>query len=116
MAQERMPYPSLFSWVVEQHLDPEHPLLVLSGKIGWKWIDLLLAPYYANSGTGCSLKPTCLMVGLMILKHRFDLSDAEVVQGLHENVVDCFLRCAAWSGKWFNGDEARCVLQRVQIT
>ena len=32
-------------------------------------------------------KPTRLMVGLMILKHRFDLSDEEVVQGLHENVV-----------------------------
>ncbi len=27
------------------------------------------------------------MVGLMILKHRFDRSDEEVVQGLHENVV-----------------------------
>jgi IS5 family transposase len=27
------------------------------------------------------------MVGLMILKHRFDLSDEEVVQGLHENMV-----------------------------
>ena len=27
------------------------------------------------------------MVGLMILKHRFDLSDEAVVSGLHENFV-----------------------------
>ena len=52
MAQKRTPQPSLFSWVVQQHLDPEHPLLVLSGKIDWKGIDLALAPYYARSGTG----------------------------------------------------------------
>ena len=87
MAQKRTPQPSLFSWVVQQHLDPEHPLLVLSGKIDWKGIDLALAPYYARSGTGRPPKPTRLMVGLMILKHRFDLSDTDVVQGLHENVV-----------------------------
>ena len=87
MAQERTPQPSLFSWVVQQHLDPEHPLLVLSGKIDWKGIDSVLAPYYARSGTGRPPKPTRLMVGLMILKHRFDLSDEEVVQELHENVV-----------------------------
>ena len=87
MAQERTPQPSLFSWVVQQHLDPEHPLLVLSGKIDWKGIDSVLAPYYARSSTGRPPKPTRLMVGLMILKHRFDLSDEEVVQELHENVV-----------------------------
>ena len=87
MTQGRTFQPSLFSWVVQQHLDPEHPLLVLSGKIDWKGIDLALAPYYARSGTGRPPKPTRLMVGLMILKHRFDRSDAEVVQGLHENVV-----------------------------
>ena len=51
MMQGRTLQPSLFSWVVQQHLDPEHPLLVLSGKIDWKWIDLALAPYYARSGT-----------------------------------------------------------------
>ena len=52
MGQKRTPQPSLFSWVVQQHLDPEHPLLVLSGKIDWKGIDSAVAPYYARSGTG----------------------------------------------------------------
>ena len=87
MKQNRTSQPSLFSWVVQQHLDPEHPLMVLSGKIDWTGIDAALAPYSARSGTGHPPKPTRMMVGLMILKHRFDLSDAEVVQGLHENVV-----------------------------
>ena len=45
---------------VQQHLDPEHPLLVLSGKIDCKGIDLALAPYYARSGTGRPPKPTRL--------------------------------------------------------
>ena len=40
MMQGRTLQPSLFSWVVQQHLAPEHPLLVLSGKIDWKGIDL----------------------------------------------------------------------------
>ena len=60
---------------------------MLSGKIDWKGIDLALAPYYARSGTGRPPKPTRLMVGLLRLPHRFNQSDEEVVQGLHENVV-----------------------------
>ncbi|MHB1285588.1 MAG: transposase [Leptospirales bacterium] len=87
MGQEPRREPSLFSWVVQRHIDPEHPLMLLAGKIDWKGIDAALAPYYARSGTGRPPKPTRLMVGLMILKHRLNLSDAEVVQGLHENVV-----------------------------
>ena len=65
MTQERTPQPSLFSWVVQRHLDPEHPLLVLSGKIDSKGIDSVLSPYYAHSGTGRPPKPTQLMVGHM---------------------------------------------------
>lgn len=78
--------PSLFSWVVQRHIDPEHPLMLLAGKIDWRGIDAALSPYYSRK-TGRPAKPTRLMVGLMILKHRFDLSDTDVVQGLHENVV-----------------------------
>lgn len=67
MTQERTPQPSLFSWVVQRHIDPEHPLMKLSGKIDWTGIDAALAPYYSRK-TGRPAKPTRLMVGLMLLK------------------------------------------------
>lgn len=77
---------SLFQWMADRHVDANHPLMVLAGKIDWKAIERGLAPYYAP-GKGRPAKPTRLMVGLMILKHRFDLSDEAVVSGLHENFV-----------------------------
>jgi|GEM_PF-4966493 len=60
--------------------------MVLAGKIDWNEIDRILTSYYAP-GKGRPAKPTRLMVGIMILKHRFNLSDEAVVSGLHENFV-----------------------------
>ena len=86
MAKSPHTQPSLFQWIADRHVNPEHPLMKLSEKIDWAAIDGVLAPYY-SPGKGRPAKPTRLMVGLMILKHRFDLSDEAVVSGLHENFV-----------------------------
>ena len=86
MAKSPRTQPSLFQWIADRHVDSEHPLMTLAEKIDWAAIDRVLAPYY-SPGKGRPAKSTRLMVGLMILKHRFDLSDEAVVSGLHENFV-----------------------------
>jgi IS5 family transposase len=68
---------------VQQLLDPTHELLVLAQQIDWDTITAALRPYYHRLGRYA--KPMRLMVGLHLLKHRLNLSDARVVQGLHEN-------------------------------
>jgi IS5 family transposase len=82
-------YPSfyqarLIDGLIERRLDPSHELLVLAKKIDWTRFEAELRPYYSQRGR--KAKDIRLMVGLQILKHRFDLSDDEVVRGVHENL------------------------------
>lgn len=65
-------------------LNPEHELLELAGRIGWEEIAHRIRKYYKIRGRRA--KPVRLMVGLQILKHRYNLSDEGVVLQLHENV------------------------------
>jgi transposase, IS5 family len=75
---------TMWGWLVQQLLDPTHDLLVLAHQIDWEAISEALRPYYHRLGRYA--KPIRLMVGLHLLKHRLNLSDARVVQGLHENL------------------------------
>jgi Transposase domain (DUF772) len=74
----------MWGWLVQQLLDPTHDLLILARQIDWEAISEALRPYYHRLGRYA--KPIRLMVGLHLLKHRLHLSDARVVQGLHENL------------------------------
>jgi len=76
---------SFFELGLWQMTDPDHPLLVLARKMPWERIEEALVPFYSRMGRNA--KPVRLMAGLMILKHRFDLSDRAVVGQLHENHV-----------------------------
>jgi transposase, IS5 family len=75
---------TMWGWLVQQLLDPTHDLLVLARQIDWEAISEALRPYYHRLGRYA--KPIRLMVGLHLLKHQWNLSDARVVQGLHENL------------------------------
>jgi IS5 family transposase len=84
-----MAYPSfyqasLIDGLLQKRLEPSHELLVLAEKIDWGRTESALRPYYSLRGR--KAKSIRLMVGLQILKHRFDLSDEDVVQGIRENV------------------------------
>lgn len=84
-----MAYPSfyqasLIDGLLEKRLDPSHELLVLADKIDWERIEAELRPQYSIRGR--KAKRIRLMVGLHILKHRFNLSDEDAVRGVHENV------------------------------
>jgi IS5 family transposase len=65
-------------------VDPTPELLLLARQIDWEAITDALHPY--DQRLGRSAKPIRLMVGLPLRKPRGHLSDARVVQGLHENL------------------------------
>jgi IS5 family transposase len=71
------------------HLDPDHELLRAARLIDWDELHDILSGYY--SPLGRSGKPIRLMVGLHILKHRYNCSDERAVEELHENAYwQCF--------------------------
>jgi len=64
-------------------LNPEHELLHAARLIDWDGLHDALCAYY--SPLGRQGKPIRLMVGIRILKHRYDCSDERAVEILHEN-------------------------------
>ena len=56
-------------------LDPEHKLFKLAEVINWESIHDALVPFYSRLGRGAL--PMRLMVGLHLLKHMEDMSDAQ---------------------------------------
>lgn len=71
-------YPDLMD-----QLNPKHPLIILSKKIPWEYFDKEFAKNYTNFGRPA--KPTRLMVGLLILKQMYNLSDEKVVETWVQN-------------------------------
>ena len=70
-------------------LDPNHELLRATQLIDWDTLHDVLSAYYSPRGRRG--KPIRLMVGIHILKHRYDCSDERAVEMLHENAYwQCF--------------------------
>jgi len=70
-------------------LNPEHELLQATRLINWNGLEKVLRPFY--SPLGRQSKPIRLMVGIHILKHRYNVSDEQAVENLHENAYwQCF--------------------------
>jgi IS5 family transposase len=79
----------MFETLFSDVLDPEHELLRAAGLIDWDGLHDVLCAYY--SPIGRQGKPIRLMVGIHILKHRYDCSDERAVEMLHENAYwQCF--------------------------
>ncbi len=68
----------LFRASFDQILNPEHPLVVLAGKIDWSRFDVAMAECYSPD-LGAPAKATRLMVGLVYLKHAFNESDESLL-------------------------------------
>jgi IS5 family transposase len=64
-------------------LNPEHELLSAANLIDWENLHNILSQYYSPMGRHG--KPIRLMVGIHILKHRYNSSDERTVEMLHEN-------------------------------
>lgn len=66
----------LFRARLEQIINMKHELVQLAGKIDWDWIDREIAPLYSDTG-----RPgieTRFVIGLLLLKHIYGLSDQGV--------------------------------------
>jgi transposase, IS5 family len=70
-------------------LNPDHELLQAARVIDWDGLEKALRPFY--SPLGRQGKPIRLMVGIHILKHRYNVSDEQAVESLQENAYwQCF--------------------------
>src|SRR5881397_942806 len=68
----------LFRARLDQIINLKHELVLLAGKIDWDWIDGEVAPLYSENG-----RPgieTRFMIGLLLLKHIYGLSDEGVCE------------------------------------
>jgi len=68
----------LFRARLDQIINLKHELVQLAGKIDWDWIDREIAPLYSDKG-----RPgveTRFVIGLLLLKHIYGLSDEGVCE------------------------------------
>ncbi|HET6619250.1 MAG TPA: IS5 family transposase [Dongiaceae bacterium] len=68
---------------LKQMINPRHELVRLTGKLDWDWIDGQIAPLFAEQGRPAVA--TRFMVGLLLLKHIYGLSDEEVCERWVDN-------------------------------
>lgn len=68
----------LFRSRLDQIINMKHELVQLAGKIDWPWIDSEIAPLYSDNGRpGIESR---FVIGLLLLKHIYGLSDEGVCQ------------------------------------
>ncbi len=68
----------LFRARLDQIINTKHELVQLAGKIDWAWIDAEIAPLYSDKGRpGIESR---FVIGLLLLKHMFRLSDEGVCE------------------------------------
>lgn len=72
-------------WFLPPEVDPEHELIQLTHAIDWDRITDAISQFYSKS-TGRPTKPARAKIGLLILKHRYQLSDEEVVDMLKRDL------------------------------
>ena len=68
----------LFRARLDQIINMKHELVQLGGKIDWDWIDREIAPLYSDLG-----RPgieTRFVIGLLLLKHIYGLSDEAICE------------------------------------
>ena len=68
----------LFRARLEQIINMRHELVQLAGKIDWSWFDSEIAPLYSDKGRpGIASR---FVIGLLLLKHIYGLSDEGVCE------------------------------------
>ena len=68
----------LFRARLEQIINMKHELVQLAGKIDWAWLDGEIAPLYSDKGRpGIQSR---FVIGLLLLKHIYGLSDEGVCE------------------------------------
>jgi len=68
----------LFRSRLEQIINMKHELVQLAAKIDWDWLDDEIAPLYSDKGRPGI--PSRFVIGLLLLKHTYGLSDEGVCE------------------------------------
>lgn len=74
---------NLYVSPLQDIINPNHSLIALGKEINWDFLEESFKGYYSTMGAPS--KPIRLMVGLLILKHLYNLSDERVVEVWVEN-------------------------------
>lgn len=69
---------NLYVSPLQDIINPHHSLIALGKEINWDFLEESFKGYYSTMGAPS--KPIRLMVGLLILKHLYNLSDERVVE------------------------------------
>ena len=83
-AYKSQPQLQLFQARLDQIVDHDHPLYVLSHLIDWSYFEQEFASFYSDNN-GAPAKSIRLMVGLHYLKHSFNESDESLIERFIEN-------------------------------
>ena len=81
--QDRAPQLSIFDTPIKRFINMNHQLCVLSNKIDWESIEDDFTEYYSEIGRPSV--PIRRMIGLLLLKHIYNLSDEAIVDRWMEN-------------------------------
>jgi IS5 family transposase len=68
----------LFRARLDQIINMRHELVQLAGRLDWEWLDNEIAPLFSDQGRPAI--ESRFMLGLLLLKHMFGLSDDEVCE------------------------------------
>ncbi len=88
---------NIFRPLLKEIIKPDHPLVILSKKIDWKELEEEFIELYSH--TGQPAKPIRQMLGLLILKQLYNLSDERVVPAWVENPYYQYF-CGEAEFKW----------------
>jgi transposase, IS5 family len=74
--QHKADHDDLFRARLDQIINMKHALVALADRIDWVWLDDQLAGYFSDQGRPA--EPVRFMIGMLILKHTYSLSDEQV--------------------------------------
>ncbi len=74
--QQKARHDDLFRARLDQIINMKHALAVLAEKIDWAWLDSELADCFSDQGRPA--EPVRFMLGMLMLKHTYGLSDEQV--------------------------------------
>lgn len=74
---------NLFQPLLNDFIDTGHELVLLSNKIDWNYFEKDFSQYYSN--TGQPAMPIRLMVGSLLLKRIYNLSDERLTEAWEMN-------------------------------
>lgn len=104
---------NLFQPVLEQIINPKHELVILSKELDWNSFDESFSKLYSH--TGSPSKPIRLMVGLLMLKRIYNVSDETVCENWVQNPYYQYF-CGEANFQWnFPCDPTDLVLFRRRI-